>query len=669
MRQIPQIMSTVSWQRAQIRGGNFSHCQLQGIDFRDSNLEALNFAGANLSDAKFDAARLVACRFDQAVLTRARFQHADLASATFTGATLQDANLRDVKNLNADLTNADLRGVQFSSYTVDWKLWKNWRLATFDPGIKEGLLAKHGPSVTGPRILLLLWEFPPKVAGGIWTAAYHLVRNLRRKGADIVVLLPWAKSQIDTYEFGNEVEVVPVNIEAKSEEVYSSYTPPRREKDERVSDDVETLFDMVVTFTRRSSETIAEKNLRFDVIHALDWVTFGAARTISNATGVPWIAHFHSIEPDRQKTADISIATIERQACGAASRTVVTSNVSKKRLVELYNAPEDKIVVVPNCLSKDDDPEIVLGDFHANRVVFVGRVTWQKGADLFAQVARRVRKDLPASEFLVYGQGDQENEVKETGVIEHKEIPSAQVVPPQPQEDDIRFLHTEHIQFSSIEPIEYDSETNTIARQGVLTREREKQEYAQPLDRVMLSRHDRIAAHILQRGFTAFPGFYEEGYTHRIVIQDHGDGLHRDYLVKTNNLPAANYRKEPCISFKGRQDWHRRKRAFDHATVVLVPSRHEPFGMIILEAMAAGIPVVYPECAGVAEVIESGIRIDPKNIDSMTKEVISLLSDDAHWQTVADAQFMEIEGYHLRGYEDILSDVWAHSITHNSVSK
>src|SRR6185295_10501288 len=63
-----------------------------------------------------------------------------------------------------------------------------------------------------PKVLMLMWEIPPFVAGGTWTACYHLVRNLRRAGADVTVVVPWAESLIVSQPFGPEVRVVPLGI-------------------------------------------------------------------------------------------------------------------------------------------------------------------------------------------------------------------------------------------------------------------------------------------------------------------------------------------------------------------------------------------------------------------------------------------------------------------------
>ena len=60
------------------------------------------------------------------------------------------------------------------------------------------------------------------------------------------------------------------------------------------------IIDEAEAFARRASNRFSDLSRKFDVIHAHDWLTFGAATILSGKLGVGWIAHFHSTERDRQ---------------------------------------------------------------------------------------------------------------------------------------------------------------------------------------------------------------------------------------------------------------------------------------------------------------------------------------------------------------------------------
>ena len=90
-----------------------------------------------------------------------------------------------------------------------------------------------------------------------------------------------------------------------------------------------------------------------------------------------------------------------------------------------------------------------------------------------------------------------------------------------------------------------------------------------------------------------------------------GDSFDRNYLIRISGLKDANYSgKSDNIPFKGFTRWEKRSSVFGGTSVCVVPSRFEPFGMIVLEAMCHGVPVVYSENSGVAEVINAGLAVD-----------------------------------------------------------
>jgi glycosyltransferase involved in cell wall biosynthesis len=70
--------------------------------------------------------------------------------------------------------------------------------------------------------------------------------------------------------------------------------------------------------------------------------------------------------------------------------------------------------------------------------------------------------------------------------------------------------------------------------------------------------------------------------------------------------------------------------AIKSSDVVVVPSRFEPFGIIALEAMAGGTPVVVSRVGGLAEIVEDGVdglEIDPNSPSSLAKAAVRLLTD------------------------------------------
>jgi len=643
-----ESLRNISWQGLELYKADLSGLDLSGFDFRDSKLEDTDFRGSNLSGARFNAAILNGSKFDGANLSGANLEYADLAGASLKEANLRSAILHHIKVLNTDITRAKLEGTHFVWERINWELFKNWRDAFIEPRIRERLLETYGPPASGPRVLMLMWEFPPFVSGGGWTAAYHLVKNLRKLGADIVIMVPWSASKVSPFVFGNEVELIPIGSTPEADlSAYSAYSAYDETSGRSLSQYSSSygrvmarrrLINHVSEFTRNSVETACDQHVRFDVIHAHDWLTFKAAESIANLSKTPWVAHFHSIEADRRKdTPDRSVVNIERESCRSAGSIVVPSNLTKRRLVNMYDADEHKITVAPNCLSSGRSFTYMTGDFGNSRVLFVGRLSWQKGPDIFVNIALRVRGVMPQSQFTMFGRGDEEKKL--AALIE-------QLTPQNPikirgvGKGNYNYYYYQRIE--RIERINFSAEDHRIERLSELT----------PVNL------EEVETILFERGFTAVPVQLEDPYNYRVTLNERRDDFHLHYLIKTDYLSQYRTRPDTFISLKGFVNWEDRDLAFDGATVLVVPSRHEPFGMVILEAMQYGVPVVFSKNAGVAEVIRSGITFDSEDVDDAAQKILDLLSDRSRWQEVVETQLEEISQYPARGLEGVILEIW-----------
>jgi glycogen synthase len=155
------------------------------------------------------------------------------------------------------------------------------------------------------------------------------------------------------------------------------------------------------------------------VIHAHDWVTFDAAAAAAQASGKPWIAHYHSIEQDRRPDQpDMVIERIERSAIGSAAALVAPSGITAGRIAARYGVAPDRITVAPNTLSRERVPPSELGLFETKRVLFLGRFAAQKGTDLFARIAEVARARGAQASFEVRGSGEHPPAFWRAGVVQ-----------------------------------------------------------------------------------------------------------------------------------------------------------------------------------------------------------------------------------------------------------
>lgn len=152
------------------------------------------------------------------------------------------------------------------------------------------------------------------------------------------------------------------------------------------------------------------RRLEFDVIHVHDWMTYPAGILVKRLTGKPLVAHIHALEHDRSgDNLNRAVAGIEKAGMEAADRVVAVSHYTKQEVMEQYGIPEEKISVVHNAVSRNDiHKSVVIPERcrHEKRVLFMGRVTYQKGPDYFVEAAKLVLDRLPHTRFIMAGSGD-----------------------------------------------------------------------------------------------------------------------------------------------------------------------------------------------------------------------------------------------------------------------
>ena len=148
----------------------------------------------------------------------------------------------------------------------------------------------------------------------------------------------------------------------------------------------------------------------FDVIHAHDWMTYPAGIMARALTGKPLVVHIHATEHDRSgKNINTVVAELERAGLHAADRVIAVSHLTKNVIMEHYQVPENKISVVHNAVARHEVQKryVVPARLrHEKRVLFLGRVTFQKGPDYFLEAAKMVLERQKNVRFYMAGAGD-----------------------------------------------------------------------------------------------------------------------------------------------------------------------------------------------------------------------------------------------------------------------
>ncbi|MGQ0627960.1 MAG: glycosyltransferase [Phycisphaerales bacterium] len=170
--------------------------------------------------------------------------------------------------------------------------------------------------------------------------------------------------------------------------------------------------DLFAESERYARMVVAQvKGEAFDVIHAHDWLTFSAGAALAGASGRPLIVHVHSTEFDRSgENINRRVYEVERRGMRAAMRVVCVSELTRNIVVSRYGIAPDRVDVVYNGIDAEQfQPRP--GDQIASKdkiVLFLGRITMQKGPEYFIGAAKRVLEKVPNTKFIIAGSGDME---------------------------------------------------------------------------------------------------------------------------------------------------------------------------------------------------------------------------------------------------------------------
>jgi len=149
----------------------------------------------------------------------------------------------------------------------------------------------------------------------------------------------------------------------------------------------------------------------FDVVHAHDWMTYPAGIAVAAVTGKPLVVHVHSTEFDRSGDhVNQPLYDIERKGMHAADKIIAVSHLTRNIIISRYGVMGEKVEVVYNGVERNGDSGL---DFdkvgiagNEKIVLFLGRITMQKGPEYFLMAAKKVLEVMDNVKFVMAGSGD-----------------------------------------------------------------------------------------------------------------------------------------------------------------------------------------------------------------------------------------------------------------------
>ena len=269
--------------------------------------------------------------------------------------------------------------------------------------------------------LMFGWEYPPLHLGGLGVACQGLVHGLLRNGVKVTLVLPHPHGEDEGHDVISPTKENIENIKIQSMlspyETNNSYI----KRIAKVSKEMAEIYgndlpQAVAHFTSMSVDMTRHTNP--DVVHCHDWMTYGAGIQASVHHRKPLVAHIHATELDRTHFAPNGwIYEQELNGFNAADKIIAVSGYTKNILVEHYGINPDKVSVVHNGNSDMYNPEAVNlnSEFRKQNknplILFLGRLTLQKGANQFLDMAVRVHSIRPDVRFVIAGDGGMMDEL------------------------------------------------------------------------------------------------------------------------------------------------------------------------------------------------------------------------------------------------------------------
>lgn len=293
------------------------------------------------------------------------------------------------------------------------------------------------------KVFMIGWEFPPHIIGGLGIACQGIARSLARRGNQVKFLVPRLFGD-ESLENGLELFGLKEKLQILSEEEIQQLHLSRDEDPQSLAEfsgyasreyriprsaaELSTMRQHVSTVDLPMEGGYGDKmyaeiqryavfaaimapKLEIDLIHAHDWMTYPAGLAASQASGKPLICHVHATEFDRSGDhVNQFVYDLERHAFHACQAIITVSNYTRNILIQRYNVPESKIFPVHNGVDFEI-PESVLEQTPARPmedriILFLGRITFQKGPDYFVRAAKIVIDRLKNVRFVMAGTGD-----------------------------------------------------------------------------------------------------------------------------------------------------------------------------------------------------------------------------------------------------------------------
>jgi glycogen(starch) synthase len=258
------------------------------------------------------------------------------------------------------------------------------------------------------RVLLISWEYPPVIEGGLGRHVRKLSEQLVRDGVEVHVL---------TRGGGR----LPAEADQHGVIVH-------RVRERPFPKDASAFVRWVDAMNRHMHALAAElcDRFEFDLVHSHDWLVAGAADRAAREIGLPWLVTVHATEYGRhqgwvQNHPQSHIHAAERAMVRRADHVITCSRYMRVHVANVFGVRPSKVTAIPNGIDPRDlepvEPDLAtLRARYAGPddllVLLVGRLVYEKGFHLALDALAPILRRRGGVRFGVAGTGTAEAELK-----------------------------------------------------------------------------------------------------------------------------------------------------------------------------------------------------------------------------------------------------------------
>ncbi|MGQ9513888.1 MAG: glycosyltransferase family 4 protein [Thermoproteota archaeon] len=275
------------------------------------------------------------------------------------------------------------------------------------------------------RIGFFVWEYPPRLVGGLGTYAEYITKEFVSLGHDVSVFT-LNDGQLKTREIIGGVDVQRPLIADASMVFPLLVTDDLKKWGTNIKFFNDIFIYNILSATKFINHCIRKEHTTYEIVCFHDWLSSISGLMIKKELDLPTVFHVHSTEWGRTGGMGSEVVThLERTSAEMSDQIVTVSHAMKDDLAK-HGWPESKMSVVWNgvdprkydpCLAKAEDIKRIRERYEIEdkdqMVLFLGRLTWVKGVRNLVQAISLVAQEFPNVRLVILGRGEEQRDIEE----------------------------------------------------------------------------------------------------------------------------------------------------------------------------------------------------------------------------------------------------------------